>query len=82
MECILLNKQYVGKAETRLSVRLNNHRKDVKTADVITACGYFQQERHNFNKHATFTITNQLANTSKSTKFSPSDLLKEGVFGF
>ena len=30
MECILINKQYVGKAEKSFNIRLNNHRKDMK----------------------------------------------------
>ena len=30
------------------------------------ACKHLQQESHNFNKHAKFTITGQLTNTCKS----------------
>ena len=30
------------------------------------ACKYFQQESHNFKKHAKFTIIDQLTDTSKS----------------
>ena len=30
------------------------------------ACKHFQQESHNFNKHANFIIINRLANASKS----------------
>ena len=29
------------------------------------ACKHFQQERNNFDKHAKFTIVDQLTNTSK-----------------
>ena len=65
MECILCNKQYVGKAETSFNIRLNNHRKDVKNIDAKMACKHFLQENHNFNKHAKFTIIDQLTNTSK-----------------
>ena len=65
MECILCNKQYVGKAETSFNIRLNNHRKDMKNIDANMACKHFQQENHNFNKHAKFTIIDQLTNTSK-----------------
>ena len=64
MKCFLC--QYVGKAETSFNIRLNNHRKDRKKANAIMACKHFQQESHNFNKHAKFTIINQLMNTSKS----------------
>ena len=41
MECILFNKQYVGKAETSFNTRLNNHRKDVKKVDAIMAYKHF-----------------------------------------
>ena len=68
MECILCNKQYVGKAETSFNIRLNSHRKDVKKVEAIMACKHFQQESHNFKKNAKFTITDQLTNTSKSTE--------------
>ena len=66
MECILCNKQYVGKVETSFNIRLSNHREDVKKVDPIMVCKHFRQERNNFNKHTKFTIVNQLANTSKS----------------
>ena len=38
----------------------------LKRVNAIMACKHFQQENHNFNKHAKFTITGQLTNTSKS----------------
>ena len=63
---ILCNEQYVGKVETRFNIRLNNHRNNVKKANTIMACKYFQQENHNFNKHAKFTIIVQLTNNFKS----------------
>ena len=66
MECILCNKQYEGKIETSFNIRLNNHQKDVKKVDAKMACKYFQPESHNFNKHAKFTIINQLKNFSRS----------------
>ena len=81
MECILCNKQCVGKAETHFNIRLNNLQKDGKKVDTIMACKHFQQESRNFNKHAVFTIIDQLTSTSKLKKFSPSDLLKESIFG-
>ena len=77
MECILCNKQYVGKAETSFNIRLNNHRKDVKNIGAKMACKHFLQENHNFNKHAKFTIIDQLTNTSKFKKLYPSDLSKD-----
>ena len=81
MECILCNKQCVGKAETNFNIRLNNLQKHGEKVDTIMACKHFQQESCNFNKHATFTIIDQLTNTSKLKKFSPSDLFKESIFG-
>ena len=58
--------QYVGKAGATFNMRLNNHRKDVQKAEPIIAYKQFQQESHNFKKHAQFTIIDQLMNTSKS----------------
>ena len=80
MECILCNKQYVGKAEPSFNIRLNNHRKDMKRVDTIMACKYFQQEGHNFNKHAKFTITDQLINTSKSRETLTKRLMEKEKF--
>ena len=90
--CISCNRQYVGKAETSFSIWLNNHRKDVKKVDAIMVCKYFQQLSHNFNKHAKFTIIDQLTNTSKSKgtltqrlieseNFWILTLFKMGIFG-
>ena len=80
MECILCNKQYVGKAETSFNIRLNNHQKDVKKVDTIMTCKHFQQESHNFNKHAKFTIIDQLTNTSKSKETLTQQLIKREHF--
>ena len=66
MECILSNKQNVGKAETSFNLRLNNNRKDVKKVCAITACKPFQQESYYFKKHAKFTIIDQLTNNFRS----------------
>ena len=62
MECILCKMQYVGKAETAFSLRLNNHRKDTKKPNSILACKHFQEQGHNFNKHAKFIIIDKLVN--------------------
>ena len=80
MECILCNKQYVGKAETSLNIRLNNHQKDGKKVDAIMACKHFQQERDNFNQHAKFTIIDQRANTSKSKETLTQRLIERENF--
>ena len=38
----------------------------MKKVDTVMACKHFQQESHNFNKHAKFTIIYQLTKTPKS----------------
>ena len=65
MDCILRNKQYVGKAETGFNIMLNNHRKDVEKFDAIMTSKLLQSESHNFNKYARFPINDQLTNTYK-----------------
>ena len=80
MECILCNKQYVGKTETSFNIRLNNHGKDVKKVDAIITCKHFQQESHSFNKHAKFTIIDQLTNTSKSKETLTQLLIERETF--
>ena len=51
--------QYVRKAE---NLRSNNHRKDTKKPNSILACKHFQEQGHNFKKHAKFIIINKLIN--------------------
>ena len=77
MDCILCNKQYVGKVETSFNISSNhrkvienNHRKDVKKVDAIMACKHFQQESHNFNKHAKFIIIDLLTNTDSKIRYA------------
>ena len=41
MECIICNLQYVDENETPFSIRLNNHRKDVKDPKAILADKHF-----------------------------------------
>jgi len=60
MECIKCKIQYVGKAETPLNLRINNHRKDVANPNAIPVCKHFAQPAHKFNDHAKFTIIEQL----------------------
>ena len=66
MECTLCKMQYVRKAETALNLRLNNHRKDTKKPNSILACKHFQEQEHNFNKHAKFIIIDKLVNLHSS----------------
>ena len=60
--------QYVGKAETAFNLRLNNHRKYTKKPNSILAYKHFQEEGHNFSKHAKFIITDKLINLHRSKK--------------
>ena len=69
MECILYNKQHVGKAQTSSNIRLNNHQKDGKKVGTIMACKHFQQESHNFNKHAKFTIIDHSTFSTGKSQF-------------
>ena len=75
------NKQYIGKAKISFNIKLNDHQKDVKKTNAIIACNNFQQESHNSNKQAKFTILDQLT-VSNLKKLSPSDLSKEKISGF
>ena len=54
--------QYVGKAETAFNPRLNKHRKDTEKPNSILACKHFQEQGHNFHKHAKFIIIDKLVN--------------------
>ena len=44
------------------------------------ACKHFQQENCNFNKHAKFTIIDQLTNTSKSKETPIQQLIERENF--
>ena len=80
MEWVLFNKQFVGKAEISVNIRLKHHRKDLEKVDTITACKHFQQESHNFNKHAKLTIIDQLRNTTKAKETLIQQLIKRENF--
>ena len=66
MEYVSCKMQYVEKAETAFNLRLNNHRKDIKKPNSIVACKHFQEQGHNFNKHAKSIIINKLVNLHDS----------------
>ena len=76
MECTEFKLQYVGKAETELNLRINNHRKDVLKLNAIPADRHFEQRHHDFNNDAKFNITEKLQNT-KLSKESITELLKK-----
>ena len=46
------------------------------------ACKHFQQESHNFNKHAKFITIDQLTNTSKSKETLTQRFFVRENFGF
>ena len=66
MECTLYKK--VCRKGRPLSIRLNNHRNNVKNPHpkTILACKHFQEKNHNFNKHPKFSIIDKLTNTKKA----------------
>ena len=68
MECALCKIQYVRKAETAFSIRLNNHRKDVNNPESIPADLRFRKPGHSFNLHAKFTLIEQLSNIHTTDK--------------
>ena len=65
LECNICNIQYVGKSETTFSIRLNNHRKDVKDPNALPADKHFTLPGHDFNKNAKFTLIEKLTSTNK-----------------
>ena len=58
--------QDVGKAETAVNLRLNNHEKGTKKLKSILTCKQFQEKGQNFNKHAKFIIIGKLENLHSS----------------
>ena len=59
-ECTKFKIQYVGKAETELNIRLNNHRKDSWKPDAILASRHFSDKDHSFNTNAIFIQNEQI----------------------
>ena len=66
LECIICVKQYVGKSEWPMNIRVNKHRNDVLRTDAIPVCRHFSQCNHSFIDHARFTIIEQLEDQGKS----------------
>ena len=56
--------QCVWKAETPFYIRLNNHKKDANcnSPKANPASIHLKQPGHNFNKHAKFTLIEQINN--------------------
>ena len=68
LECTKCKIEYVGKAETELNIRLNNHRKDVWKLDAIPASRHFSGKKHNFNTHAKFILIEQTRHVDIDTE--------------
>ena len=64
--------QYVGKAESKWNIRLNNHRQDVLKANSIPFDKHFQLPGHNFIEHARFILIEQI----KDRNISPTEIRK------
>ena len=60
LQCRICHFQYVGKSETPFNIRLSDHRKDAKSQALILVCKYFNKQNHNFQKHAEFTLIEQI----------------------
>ena len=56
LHCSICQLQYVGKSETPFNIRLNNYRKDHKSKASILAYKHFNEQNHNFQQHAEFTL--------------------------
>ena len=68
MECVLCNKQYTGKIETAINLRLNLTSKDVNKQNSLKADQQFRLPGHNFHKHAKFILIQQLNYTNIDKK--------------
>ena len=68
LECTKCKIQYVGKAETKFNIRLNNHQKDVWKPDAIPASRHFSGRNHNFNTHAKFILIEQIRHVDIDTE--------------
>ena len=76
IECTKCKLRYVGKAETELNQRINNHRKDVLKLNVIPADRHFALRDQDFNTDLKLTIIEKPDNTNLS-KESITELLKK-----
>ena len=65
MECTLCKIQYVGKANKPFNIRLSNNREGANgnNPNAMSASIHFKQPGHTFNKHAEFTLIEQINNT-------------------
>ena len=49
-----------------MNIRINKHRNDVPRTDSLDVCKDFQNTGHDFEKHAKFTIIEELKDKNKS----------------
>ena len=64
MECVLCNKQWTNKSETTFNLRLSNHWKDINKQNLPQADQNVRLPTNKFNKHAKFTLIEQLDYTN------------------
>ena len=69
--------QYVGKSETSVNIRLNNHRKYIKKPNAIEACKHFNNNEHTLSKHVKFIVIELLRNINTTTTETLKLRLKE-----
>ena len=67
LECLVSERQYVGKSGTPFHLRLNNYRKDIKSPHAIEACKHFNSWDHVFNKHGKIILIEQLNNIKNTS---------------
>ena len=80
MECVLCNKQYIGKSETTFNLRLKNHWKDVNKQNLLQADQHFRLRGYNFNTHAKFTLIEQSSDTNMGKELRKYRLKKREGF--
>ena len=82
LQCTICHIQYVGKSETAFNIRLNNHRNNARNPkdDTIPACKHFHGNGHDFNKHAKFTIIEQIKDFTKTDEERHAILLRRENF--
>lgn len=78
IECKKCNLQYVGKSETSVNIRLNNHRNHIKTA--VNSCEltdhFLQNQRsHSFDRDIAITLIEQIRKRDTMTKDRKKELL-------
>ena len=60
LQCHICQLQYVGKSETPFNIRLSNLGKDAKLQASILSWKHFNNQNHNFQQHAEFTLIEQI----------------------